>query len=246
MMNTQARGTWFPFRAPVRPPLEPDLAKVFDHLQSPDIRTAPHRLVAPFGARERTVGDPEALFANIAKDKNNPCGRTAPVGDWLNMVDALKPFGAKGQVAGVNRYVNQMTSIHEIAEFGKSRAWAAPVTHFRCRDSSEEYAFAKYLSLRVLGFHAERLRLVWLKRKGGADHAVLTVQLGGREFVLDNTHDAILPADAVVSDFQPYCSLNGFRFCVHWPQTAQNGAKRALRMMRRQLKRSRLAPTLRL
>jgi len=40
MMNTQARGTWFPFRAPVRPPLEPDLAKVFDHLQSPDIRTA--------------------------------------------------------------------------------------------------------------------------------------------------------------------------------------------------------------
>lgn len=241
MINTQASGKWFPFRAPVRPPVEPDQAKVFDHLQSPDIRTAPNRLVGPFGARKRTVGDPEALFANIAKDDKHPCGRTAPVGDWLNIVDKLKPFGAKGQVAGVNRYVNQMTSIHEIAEFGKSRAWAAPVMHFRCRDGSEEYAFAKYLSLRVLVFHAERLRLVWLKRIGGADHAVPTVQLSGWEFVLDNSHEAILPADAVVSDFQPYCSLNGFRFCVHWPETAQNGAKLALRMMRQRLMRGRLA-----
>ncbi len=238
-MNKSRHGTWLPFRSAAQVPAEPEAAKIFDHLQSPDIRTAPHRPIAPFGARERTVGDPEALFADNVKSPKVICGRTAPIGRWFGILQSLKPFGAKGQVAGVNNYINRAACVSEIADYGKSKPWTIPVTHFRCGDHSENHALAKYISLRFLGFHPERLRLVWLKHRSGGDHAVLTVSLGGQAFVLDSRHDVILPAEKT-RDAIPYCSLNGFRFCVHWQKNARNGAERALRFMARRVRRGRL------
>ena len=58
----------------------------------------------------------------------------------------------------------------------------------------EDFAIAKYLALRGLGFPARDLRLLILydERRQQA-HAVLAVSRDGRELVLDNLHGAILP-----------------------------------------------------
>ena len=121
-----------------------------------------------------------------------------------------------------------MADVAAIASYGKTNNWAAPTRYFRCEDRSEKYAVAKYLSLRLLGFHAERLRVVWLRTKDGkSQHAVLMVQLADQSFVLDSRTDKITTDDMLKKE-QPICSLNGRRFSVHWDANNPEGAKKAI------------------
>jgi predicted transglutaminase-like cysteine proteinase len=205
----------------------PDAFSALDEISPPDVRTAPHRARAAFGLRERTVGAPAALFARKAPHKNAARERTAPIGRWLGMLGSLKEFGVRGQIAGVNRYINQAPETHQIADYAKSRPWTAPIELLQCADQSCTYALAKYLSLRLLGFHARRLRLVWMTSNSGQSHAVLTVMLSGKTLVLDSRSDVVL-SDAAFAETPPYVSLNPASFCLHWHPSEPGGVQSAL------------------
>ncbi len=186
MINQTESDAWFGFMSHKARISPPDSANKFDRLQLPDIRTAPHRPIAPFGARERTVGAPQALFATNTVRKKIRRGRTAPIGDWLDMID-----------------------------------------YFGCDDNSVDYAFSKYVSLRLLGFHTSRLRLVWLVDEDGNHHAVATVFLKMQTFILDNRCD-IIRTDDDFKDMVPFFSLNGACFYIHWNPNSSNSADAAL------------------
>jgi len=209
-----------------------------------NMRKAPVRPSAPFGARERTVGDPEALFAQFREETNHSRERTAPIADWLRMLKTLQPFGPKGQLAGVNRYVNGSGHAGEFAKYARSKAWTLPVVMFPCEDGSACLALAKYVSLRILGFHADRLRMVWLTDKTKGDHAVLHVTVNGTGLILDDQTSDVLDEvrfqQALESTGettpQPLFSLNGKSFKVHWPVNARKGLKKALDRLERRLR----------
>jgi predicted transglutaminase-like cysteine proteinase len=173
------------------------------------------------------VGAPAALFARKASHKNAIHERTAPIGRWLEMVKSLKGFGVRGQIAGINHYINQAAETLQIAAYAKSRPWTSPLDLLQCADKSCAYALAKYLSLRLLGFHAHRLRLVWMRSRCGQQHAVLTVTLSGKTLVLDSRSDMVL-SDAAFAETPPYVSLNPARFCLHWRPGEPGGAQAAL------------------
>ena len=81
----------------------------------------------------------------------------------------------------------------------------------------EDYAITKYLSLRQLGFAADRLRLVVVQDVvRDLAHAVLAVYLDDEVYILDNLTEAVLPQEQV-AQYVPYYSVNELTRWAHVP-----------------------------
>lgn len=127
---------------------------------------------------------------------------------WVEFLDSLETDALSEQLIQVNRYVNETTYIQDVANWGKSDHWAAPAEFFAKGGDCEDYAIAKYFSLRKLGFPPEQLRIVVLRdRRRRQVHAVLAVTWGNRTLVLDNLRDRIVPWREL-HDYLPIYSLN--------------------------------------
>ena len=78
----------------------------------------------------------------------------------------------------------------------------------------EDYAIWKYAQLSAMGFAHDDLRLVVVHdRRYRVDHAVLAVQLEGEWLILDNSSNAIVPAEAAAKWLKPVYAVNRDR---HW------------------------------
>jgi len=204
-----------------------DLSETLDHAHAGDVSLAPDAQPHLFGGSERALGDPAQIFSHLSTPVI-PYRRTTATDEWLELVDNLKPFGVKGQVAGINAFVNNCAHPAEIAYLAKVRLWAKPALCFENTDGAVDVAMAKYVSLRRLDFHPDRLRLVWIRDETDeTDHTVLTVTFDGRVFVLDDRYSDIA-TDEDYLDTQAVCSLNGMRLSLHWNPDADDGAKAAL------------------
>ncbi len=210
-------------------------AEAFNQLQCPDIHQAPDQETTLFGSHERPLGAPDKLFPKSKKAAASQMRRgtpsASPIFTWRRLLKTLAAFGPKGQIAGVNSFINSQADVSGIAAGGKTKSWAKPLNVFKCGDESEDYAMAKYVSLRLLGFHPDRLRMVWLEEDGSdIHHAVLSVNLRGNVFILDSRTD-IISTDKMLSEGHPFCSLNGARFSLHWDDTNPDGPSSALEKM---------------
>jgi predicted transglutaminase-like cysteine proteinase len=202
----------------------------FNLLQCDNIRQAPSSAFTPCGAAQKNLGSPATLFP-FSSRKEKGAGRAEPnqTQSWLKLIKTMSQFGAKGQIAGINNFINGRKNVTSIAAYGKAKNWTTPAHFFRCEDHSENYAIAKYLSLRLLGFHGDRLRVVWLRTKGRkSQHAVLMVKIADQTFVLDSRCNNITTDDMLLKE-QPICSLNGNHFIVHWNAKTPNGAIKAVK-----------------
>ena len=201
----------------------PYISDAFGHIYDADINL-PGRSTPPlFGSYERLIGRPDQLFPQTpAIEKSHR--RTSVTNDWLKMIDTLGRFGIKGKVAGINSYLNNCERINEIAYYAKIKRWAAPALYFNNDFGCADVAFAKYVSLRRLGFHPNRLRLVWIRDEDNhSDHTVLTVGLDSQTFVL-NAFYADIDTDTAYPEKHAVCSLNARRFSLHWNPIDPNGA----------------------
>jgi predicted transglutaminase-like cysteine proteinase len=137
------------------------------------------------------------------------------VADWLRVLRGLHGTDRTTQLRAVNRYVNQVRYRVDAENFGRSDYWATPLEFFGRGGDCEDYAIAKYVSLRRLGFPPEALRLVVLKDEARAiAHAVLTVSMDGTSWVLDNVSSRVLP-DARYGHYAPYYSVNEQARWIH-------------------------------
>jgi predicted transglutaminase-like cysteine proteinase len=215
----------------------------FNRLQCRDIGRAPATAFSPCGLAQKHLGSPAILFPfKRRKEKKTSKENKQHVESWLKLVKTMSEFGAKGQIAGINNFINAQENVAPIAAYGKANKWATPARYFSCEDHSENYAIAKYLSLRLLGFHSERLRVVWIRSKGRnsqssqlSQHVVLMVKLADQTFVLDSRLNNITTDDMLHKE-QPICSLNGSQFSVHWNTKTPNGAKKAVDQLTRHAK----------
>ena len=119
------------------------------------------------------------------------------------------------QLVRVNRFVNRTRFVSDSANWGVSDYWAAPGEFFARGGDCEDYAIAKYLALRALGFPADALRLlVLIDTLRGRPHAVLLVQSGDRALVLDNQTNALRPWNTVPF-YRALYSLNETGAWIH-------------------------------
>jgi predicted transglutaminase-like cysteine proteinase len=150
-----------------------------------------------------------------------PCVASAldscQVKSWTAFLASLRPRDARAQLEGINRYMNRRRYVVDPRNYGVPDYWATPV-EFLYRDGDcEDYAIAKYLSLRELGFAADRLRIVVLDDLNlGVVHAVLAVRHDDEILILDNQIDSVVPA-AVIHHYRPIYSVNERHWWLHRP-----------------------------
>jgi predicted transglutaminase-like cysteine proteinase len=118
------------------------------------------------------------------------------------------------------RFVNGWEYRTDVANYGRSDYWATPFEFFRRSGDCEDYAIAKYRSLRLLGLPADQLRMVVVQDVvRDLPHAVLAVYLEDEVYILDNQTDAVLP-QARVPHYVPYYSVNEVTRWAHTPPDA--------------------------
>jgi predicted transglutaminase-like cysteine proteinase len=123
------------------------------------------------------------------------------------------------QLQAINQFFNQWQYRTDEQNYGERDYWATPLEFLRRSGDCEDYAIAKYVSLRQLGFGAEELRLVVLHDiVRDLPHAVLAVYLDGQIYILDNLTTAVLPQEQV-SHYVPYYSVNETTRWAHVPPT---------------------------
>ncbi len=121
----------------------------------------------------------------------------------------------RDQIEAVNRFVNQATYREDQDVYGVSDYWASPLELFENGGDCEDFAIAKYVALRRLGFSDDEVRL-WVVRdvRRELNHAVLTVALNGRTHVLDSLSNVV--TDAAADDrYSPIYSINASGWWLH-------------------------------
>ncbi len=148
-----------------------------------------------------------------------PCESTrlnrCHLAQWGEFLKDLRGRSPMDQIVAVNTRMNRKRYILDPKNYGVSDYWATPRQFLARHGDCEDYAIAKYMSLRSLGFDASRLRIVVLKDMNlGLAHAILVVYDAGRAYVLDNQIKTVVPADRVYH-YKPYYSINENHWWLH-------------------------------
>jgi predicted transglutaminase-like cysteine proteinase len=133
--------------------------------------------------RERLNIEAEAVGRCLGEQ---PCG--SPVAEEL--ADELRDLASEPaleQAKAVHWLVNTRPYREDQQQFGRSDVWQTPFSFWRQGGDCEDFAIAKYMALRALGFADSQLRLTILSGEAGRDvHAVLLIEVGEEWYVADN------------------------------------------------------------
>ena len=140
-----------------------------------------------------------------------PCGLRL----WQDRLRALSGESPMVQLDRVNRLMNEVRYREDLDTWGTSDYWATPGEFFAYGGDCEDFAVAKYYSLRALGFSAEQMRIVVLEDlRLDRAHAVLVVDVEGRELMLDNQYRTLMDWRSA-EDYRPFYSVNEDTFEIH-------------------------------
>ncbi len=127
---------------------------------------------------------------------------------WREMIREQAGRPRLDQLAAVNGFLNDWHYREDSKNYGRRDYWATPLEFFRHSGDCEDYAIAKYVTLRDLGFPAEQLRLVIVQDVvRDLAHAVLAVYQGDQVYILDNLTKAVVPQERL-TQYVPYYSIN--------------------------------------
>ena len=127
---------------------------------------------------------------------------------WMKFLATLMGKSKVEQVNAVNAFMNRAKYITDQANWGKSDFWETPGEFMTRFGDCEDYAIAKFMSLRVLGFKDEEMRIVAVKDMNlKVGHAILVVFVDGKTVVLDNQIKHLIEAKNV-HHYLPVFSIN--------------------------------------
>lgn len=142
-------------------------------------------------------------------------GDSQTVRNWKAQLEGLRGMSREQQIKEVNQYMNSVRYVEDSRNYGKSDQWSTPIEFLTRGGDCEDYAIAKYASLRALGFSADQMRVAIVQDKiKNVPHAILIVYDGGNTYVLDNQDKATRMAENV-SRYKPIFSLNSDSWWLH-------------------------------
>jgi len=161
----------------------------------------------------------ERFSQAAAQQKTGSCKSTefnkCHYDQWMAYLVSIKDKERASQIADVNSFMNRAPYIADDTNWGMTDYWATPLEFFDKFGDCEDYAIAKYLSLRFLGFTEDELRVVAVKDLNlKAGHAILVVLMGDKTYVLDNQIPQVIDA-AKVRHYQPVFSINSAAWWRH-------------------------------
>lgn len=159
---------------------------------------------------------PQWDFAHIKRQALQRYGQSSPVGgrldEWQQLIQREANSSESEQLKAVNRFFNLQLRYREDTDiWGQLDYWATPVESLqRGAGDCEDYAIAKYFTLRQLGVPVDKLRITYVKAlQLNQAHMVLTYypHPGAMPLVLDNLIDSIEPANQR-TDLRPVYAFN--------------------------------------
>ncbi|WP_437883335.1 cysteine protease LapG [Pseudomonas sp. LRF_L74] len=134
------------------------------------------------------------------------------INDWQRMLTEQKDRAQAEQLQAVNRFFNLRVRFRDDLQVWRVQDyWATPVEALiKGAGDCEDYAIAKYFSLRELGIPSEKLRITYVKAlRLNQAHMVLTYypSPSAVPLVLDNLIDTIEPASER-TDLMPVYAFN--------------------------------------
>jgi len=131
---------------------------------------------------------------------------------WENLMRREGSSSDREKLEKVNSFINKVPYREDIDVWGVRDYWATPVEFLgRGAGDCEDYAIAKYFTLKAMRIPEEKLRITYVKSlQIGKTHMVLTYadKPGDEPLVLDNLNKSIRPASER-SDLMPIFSFNG-------------------------------------
>ncbi|MDX2094691.1 MAG: transglutaminase-like cysteine peptidase [Alphaproteobacteria bacterium] len=118
-----------------------------------------------------------------------------------------KPLHVK--IEEVNRFFNAIRYMSDADNYGTEDVWQTPYEMMARGGDCEDYAIAKYISLKRLGVPENSMRILVVRDTNldGTIHAMLEVKVGGAAQILDNQAKKVLPITHVFH-YEPIFAIN--------------------------------------
>jgi predicted transglutaminase-like cysteine proteinase len=135
--------------------------------------------------------------------------------EWRELLRDIAALEPLAQLDAVNAFMNRAPYVTDPVNYGVPDYWATPFQFLIKDGDCEDYAIAKFASLRQLGFRNDQMRIVVVDDVNlRVPHAILVVYIGGRAYVLDNQISRVVPAE-VINHYRPIYSINEQAWWLH-------------------------------
>jgi predicted transglutaminase-like cysteine proteinase len=132
--------------------------------------------------------------------------------EWNAFLLTIKSKDQMAQLEAINDHMNNFPYIEDVVNWGKEDYWETPLEFLQFSGDCKDYAIAKYMSLRFLGWPAEQLRVVVVQDLNlHLGHAILVVYIDGKTIALDNQIRHLISTENI-HHYRPVYSVNEF----HW------------------------------
>jgi predicted transglutaminase-like cysteine proteinase len=175
-------------------------------LNSHEIRSANTRVFAKWRAALKRYSEERV------RERTKKCKATyfkaCHYKDWQKFLNKIRRDDKWDQLVAVNRYMNTRRYISDSRNWGVKDYWATPGEFMARSGDCEDFAIAKYLSLRQLGWSDDTLRVAVVRDLSlKVNHAVLIVYFDGRTWLLDNQIRRVVETESV-RHYRPVFSIN--------------------------------------
>ncbi len=193
-------------------PFDSNLAVLPDSVRLPRWDGALRAIATDDGALDACLADPAACAGPRLRA-------------WRDLVVGLAGVPAATQLRAVNDFVNAVPYAADMENYGVRDLWSGPWSFLQTRGDCEDYAIAKYATLKRLGFARRDLRLVVVEDlERNLAHAVLAVRQADGVWLLDNQIASPIPAETQ-KRYAPYYAVNeDSRWLHRLPGAASGGS----------------------
>lgn len=141
------------------------------------------------------------------------------VKQWLDFLHSIRQLPQSKQIKKVNSYANAHPYILDINNYNVDDYWAAPREFLYNHGDCEDYAITKMLSLKILGFNMQAIRLVVLQDTNlKVAHAVLAIKMkSGDVLIMDNQIDEVISHKHILH-YVPIYALDEKKWWLFLPQ----------------------------
>jgi predicted transglutaminase-like cysteine proteinase len=138
--------------------------------------------------------------------------------EWLTFLESIQHLNEEQQIIKVNRYANEKEYVLDIENYGIEDYWATPKGFLQNNGDCEDYAIIKMLSLKLLGFNVETMRIVVVQDTNQRiAHAVMSLARRNDILILDNQIEEII-SHRDIYHYVPVYSVNERNWWMHLPK----------------------------
>jgi predicted transglutaminase-like cysteine proteinase len=132
--------------------------------------------------------------------------------EWNAFLLSIKSADKMAQLEAVNDRMNNFPYIEDVVNWGREDYWETPLEFLQSSGDCKDYAIAKYMSLRYLGWPVDQLRVVIVQDLNlHLGHAILVVYIDGKTIALDNQIRHLIGTENI-HHYRPVYSVNE----SHW------------------------------